>query len=81
MRSASNQMLRSTNPSAQPPNSRTRSSKGRRHRQPRRTGPAPSQRKAGINLPNYRGLSPGERAVQDGSDAVITPATARTSDS
>jgi hypothetical protein len=30
-------------------------------------------------LPNWRGLSPVNGAVQEGSDAVITPDTARSS--
>lgn len=47
------------------------------HGRPLRTGSAPSRRKAVINLLNCFGLSPAKGAVQDGSNAVITPATGR----
>jgi len=57
--------------------SRTRSSSGRPQGRPLRTGSAPSRRSAVMSLPNCRGLSPVNGAIQDGSDAVITPATAR----
>lgn len=56
--------------------SRTRSSSGRLHGRPLRTGSAPSRRNAVISLPNCRGLSPLNGAMQEGSDAVITPVTA-----
>lgn len=59
--------------------SSTRSSNGRLHGRPLRTGSAPSRRRAGTNLLSCRGLSPVNGAIQDGSDAVIKPATARTS--
>ena len=59
--------------------SRTRSSSGRLQGRPLRTGSAPSRRNAVINLPNCRGLSPVNGAIQDGSDAVITSATTRSS--
>lgn len=49
--------------------------RSRLHGRPLRTGPAPSVRNAVIRLLNCRGLSPVNGAVQDGSDAVITPAT------
>lgn len=57
--------------------SSTRSSSGRLHGRPRRTASAPSRRNAATNLPKQRGLSPVNGAIQDGSDAVITTATAR----
>jgi hypothetical protein len=38
-------------------------------------GAAPSRRSAVISLPNCRGPSPVNGAIQDDSDAVITPAT------
>ena len=59
--------------------SRTRSSSGSLQGRPLRTGSAPSRRSAVTSLPNCRGLSPVNGAIQDGSDAVITPATARSS--
>jgi hypothetical protein len=55
---------------------RARSSSGRLHGRPLRTGYASSRRNAGVGLPNCRGLSPLNGAVQEGSDAVIAPATA-----
>ncbi len=58
-----------------------RSVSGRLHGRPLRTGSAPSRRSAVISLPNCRGLSPVNRAIQDGSGAVITPDTARSSHS
>lgn len=57
--------------------SKTRSSHGSDHDRPLRTGSAPSRRSAVTSLPNRRGLSPVNGAIQEGSDAVITPATAR----
>lgn len=48
-------------------------------RAPPRTLPAPPRRRAVSNSPKPRGLSPVNGAVQDGSDAVITPATSRRS--
>ena len=59
--------------------SSTRSSSGRLHGRPLRTASAPSRRSAVTSLPKQRGLSPVNGAIQDGSDAVITPATARSS--
>lgn len=44
---------------------------------PRLTASAPSRRNAATNLPKQRGLSPVNGAMQDGSGAVITTATAR----
>jgi len=41
------------------------------------TGSAPSCRSAVTGLANRRGFSPVNGAVQGGSDAVITPVTAR----
>lgn len=38
-----------------------------------------SRRTAVTNLPKQRGLSPVNGPIQDGSDAVITPATSRSS--
>ena len=58
--------------------SRARSSSGRLHGRPLRTASAPSRRSAVTSLPNRRGL-PENGAIQDGSDAVITPATPRSS--
>jgi hypothetical protein len=57
--------------------SRTRSSRGRLHGLPLRTGSAPSRRSAVISLPNCRGLSPVNGAIHEGSDVVITPAMQR----
>lgn len=56
--------------------SRTWSSSGRLYGRPWRTGSAPSRRNATIRLPNCRGLSPLNGAIQAGSDAVITLVTA-----
>jgi len=53
----------------------TRPSNGRLQGRPRRTASTPSRRSAVISLPNARGLSPVNGAVQEGADAVITPAT------
>jgi hypothetical protein len=39
-----------------------------------RTASAPWRRRTVISFPNARGLSPVNGAIQDGSDAVITPA-------
>lgn len=55
--------------------SRARSSSGRLHRRPLRTASAPSRRSTVTDFPKARGLSPENGAIQDGSDAVITPAT------
>ncbi|ALO05810.1 hypothetical protein AQF52_0209 [Streptomyces venezuelae] len=57
--------------------SSTRSSKDSFHGRPRPGASPPSRRSCLINLPKERGLSPANGANQDGSDAVITPATAR----
>lgn len=46
---------------------------------PLQTPSAPSRRKTITSLPNRRGLSPVNGAVQEGSDAVITPAIPRSS--
>jgi hypothetical protein len=59
--------------------SRARSSSGRLHGRPLRTASAPSRRSTVTSLPKRRGLSPVNGAIQDGSDAVITPATSRSS--
>jgi hypothetical protein len=40
-----------------------------------RTGSAPSRRNPLTSFPNGRELSPVNGAIQEGSDAVITPAT------
>ncbi len=55
--------------------SSTRSSSGRLHGRPLRTGSAPSRRSAVTSLPNWRGLNPLNGAIQEGCDAVITPDT------
>lgn len=51
------------------------------HRQAPRPAPAggvdPSRRSAVTSFMNWRGLSPENGTVQDGSEAVITPATSR----
>ena len=57
--------------------SRARSSSGGLHGRPLRTASAPFRRGTVTSLPKFRGLSPVNGAVQDGSDAVITPATGR----
>lgn len=46
---------------------------------PLRTASAPSRRNTVTSLPKRRGLSPVNGAVQDGSAAVITPVTSRSS--
>lgn len=46
------------------------------HGRPRPGASPPPRRSCLINLPEARGLSPANGAIQDGSDAVITPATA-----
>jgi hypothetical protein len=46
---------------------------------PRCTSATVSRRTAVTGLPKQRGLSPVNGVVQDGSDAVITPATPRSS--
>lgn len=56
---------------------RTRSSNGRLHGRPLRTTSAPSRRSAVISFPNCCGLSPVNGAIQERSDTVITPDTAR----
>lgn len=55
--------------------SRIRSSSDRLHGRPRRTASAPSRRSAVTSLRKQRGLSPVNGPIQDGCDAVITPAT------
>ncbi len=55
--------------------SRARSSSERLHGRPLRTASAPSRLRTVTSFPNCRGLSPVNGAIQDGSDAVITPAT------
>ncbi len=55
--------------------SRARSSRGRLHGKPLRTTSAPWRRRTVTSLPKARGLSPENGAIQDGSDAVITPVT------
>lgn len=57
--------------------SSTHSSSGRLHGWPLRTASAPSRRSCVTNVPKQRGLSPVNGATQEGSDAVITPDTAR----
>lgn len=42
---------------------------------PLRTASAPSRRRTATSFPKARGLSPVNGAIQDGSDAVFTPAT------
>lgn len=59
--------------------SRARSASGRLHVRPLRTASAPSRRSTLTSFPNCRGLSPVNGAIQEGSDAVITPAIARSS--
>ncbi|ROQ59249.1 hypothetical protein EDD93_6639 [Streptomyces sp. 840.1] len=54
-----------------------RSSSGSLHGRPLRTASAPSRRGTVTNFPNGPGLSPVNGAVQDGSDAVITPDTTK----
>lgn len=54
--------------------SKTLSSSGRPQGRPLRTGSVPSRRNAVTSLVNCRGLSPANGAIQEGSDAVITPA-------
>lgn len=46
---------------------------------PLRVASAPSRRSTVTSFPKQRGLSPVNGAIQDGSDAVITPATPRSS--
>lgn len=55
--------------------SRARSSSGRLHGRPLRTTSAPSRLSTVTSFPKARGLNPENGAIQDGSDAVITPAT------
>lgn len=55
-----------------------RSCSGRLHGRPHRGPFALSPRITVTNVPKQSGLSPVNLAVQDGSDAVITPATATT---
>lgn len=57
--------------------SSTRSSSDSFHGRPRPGESAPSRRSAVTNLPKARGLSPVNGAIQDGSDAVITPDTVK----
>lgn len=52
--------------------SSTRSSSGRPHGRPLRTGTAPCLRRAVMSVPNCCGLSPVNGLIQQGSDAVIT---------
>lgn len=59
--------------------SRNLSSSGRPQGRPLLTGSAPSRRNAVTIFVDCRGLSPVNGAIQKGSDAVITPATARSS--
>jgi len=59
--------------------SRARSSSGRLHGRPLRAASAPSRRSTVTSLAKARGLSPVKGAIQDGCDAVITPATSRSS--
>ncbi len=59
--------------------SSARSSRGRLHGRPLRTASAPWRRKTVTSFRKARGLSPVNGAIQDGSDAVITPATRRSS--
>lgn len=54
----------------------TRSCKGRLHGRPRRGTSETTRRTTVSHLPKRCGLSPVNGAVQDGSDAVITLATA-----
>lgn len=58
---------------------KTLSSSGRPQGRPLRTGLVPSRRNAVRSFVNCRGLSPVNGAIQEASDAVITPATARSS--
>lgn len=55
--------------------SRARSSRGRPHGRPLRTASAPWLRRTVTSFPEVRGLSPEKGPIQDGHDAVITPAT------
>jgi hypothetical protein len=57
--------------------SRTRSSRGRPQGRPLRAGSAPSRRSAVTSLRKLRRLSPVNGPIQDGCDALITPATRR----
>lgn len=53
------------------------SASGRLHGLPRRVASIPSRRSAVTRFMNWRGLSPENGTVQEGFDAVITPATSR----
>lgn len=55
--------------------SSARSSMAKLHGRLSRTASAPSRRSTVTSFPKARGLSPVNGAVQDDSDAVITPAT------
>lgn len=57
--------------------SSTRSTSGSFHGRPRLDASAPSLRSSATNLLKVRGLSPVNGAIQDGSDAVIKPATTK----
>jgi hypothetical protein len=57
----------------------TRSCSGKPQGFPWRTAPASSRQSAVTNLRKQRGLSPVDGNIQDDSDAVITPATSRSS--
>lgn len=60
--------------------SSARSSSGRLHGRPLRTASAPPRLSTVTSFPKQRGLShPVNGAIQDGSDAVIAPATPRSS--
>lgn len=59
--------------------SSTRSASDSFHGRPRRGASAPSRRSCCTNFPKTRGLNPVNGAIQIGSDAVITPATPRSS--
>ena len=48
---------------------------GRPQGRPRLGASAPSRRSTVTSLPKTRGLSPVNGSIQEGSDAVITPAT------
>ncbi|GIG63653.1 hypothetical protein Lfu02_80250 [Longispora fulva] len=56
-----------------------RSSNGRLHGRPLPTASAPPRRCTVTSFPKQRGLSPVNGAIQEGSDAVITPVTLRSS--
>ncbi len=59
--------------------SNMRSSNGSLHGRPRRGSFPISRRTTVTNLPKQRGLSPENGAIQDGSNAVITAGTTRSS--